>query len=84
MPRKNTFFKAKFKQYQKNLICTWQHFWTTVEFDRAVVKNDEMIGVDENDNKPEPEDSTHDKVDDFNEDTFDSFPPCLRQYLKVS
>ena len=30
-----------------------------------------MIGVDENDNKPEPEDATHDKVDDFNEDTFD-------------
>ena len=30
-----------------------------------------MIGVDENDNKTEPEDATHDKVDDFNEDTFD-------------
>ena len=30
-----------------------------------------MIGVDENDNKPEPKDATHDKVDDFNEDTFD-------------
>ena len=30
-----------------------------------------MIGVDENDNKPESEDATHNKVDDFNEDTFD-------------
>ena len=30
-----------------------------------------MIRVDENDNKTEPEDATHDKVDDFNEDTFD-------------
>ena len=30
-----------------------------------------MIGVDENDNRPEPADATHDKVDDFNEDTFD-------------
>ena len=30
-----------------------------------------MIGVDENDNKTEPEDATHDKVDDFNEDTCD-------------
>ena len=30
-----------------------------------------MIGVDENDNNPEPENATHDKVDDFNEDTFD-------------
>ena len=29
----------------------------------------EMIGVDENDNKPEPEDASHDNVDDFNEDT---------------
>ena len=29
----------------------------------------EMIGVDENDNKPEPEDDSHDNVDDFNEDT---------------
>ena len=28
-----------------------------------------MIGVDENDNKPEPEDASHDNVDDFNEDT---------------
>ena len=36
-------------------------------FDRADFKNDEMIGVDENDNKPEPEDATHDKVDDFEE-----------------
>ena len=27
-----------------------------------------MIGVDENDNKPEPEDASHDNVDDFNED----------------
>ena len=30
-----------------------------------------MIWVDENDNKSEPEDATHDKVDDSNEDTFD-------------
>ena len=29
----------------------------------------EMIGVDEIDNKPEPEDASHDNVDDFNEDT---------------
>ncbi len=29
----------------------------------------EMIGVDENNNKPEPEDASHDNVDDFNEDT---------------
>ena len=29
----------------------------------------EMIGVDENDNKPEPEDASHDNVDDFYEDT---------------
>ena len=29
-----------------------------------------MIGVDENENNPEPENATHDKVDDFNEDTF--------------
>ena len=29
----------------------------------------EMIGVDENDNKPEPEDASQNKVDDFNEDT---------------
>ena len=76
MAIKNTFFKAKLKQYQKNLICTLQHFEpqlrvTYQEFDRADVKNDEMIGVDENDNKPEPEDATHNKVDDFNEDTFD-------------
>ena len=41
------------------------------EFDRTDVKNDEMIGVDENDNKTEPKDATHDKVDDFNEDTCD-------------
>ena len=26
----------------------------------------EMIGVDENDNKPELEDASHDYVDDFN------------------
>ena len=30
-----------------------------------------MIGVDENNNKPEPEDASHDNVDDFNEDTWD-------------
>ena len=29
----------------------------------------EMIGVDENDNKPEHEDASHENVDDFNEDT---------------
>ena len=29
----------------------------------------EMIGVDENDNKPEFEDASHDNVDDFKEDT---------------
>ena len=28
-----------------------------------------MIGVDENYIKPEPEDTSHDNVDDFNEDT---------------
>ena len=38
-----------------------------------------MIGVDENDNKPEPEDATHDKVDDFNEDTCDL---CAYDFLK--
>ena len=37
----------------------------------ADVKNDKMIGVDENDKKPELEDATHNKVDDFNEYTFD-------------
>ena len=30
-----------------------------------------MIGVDENDIRPEPADAAHDKVDDFNEDTYD-------------
>ena len=29
----------------------------------------EMIGVDENDNKPEPIDASQDRVKDFNEDT---------------
>ena len=29
----------------------------------------EMIGVDENNIKREPEDASHDNVDDFNEDT---------------
>ena len=29
----------------------------------------EMIGVDENDNKPELKDASHDNVDDFDEDT---------------
>ena len=29
----------------------------------------EMIGVDENDNKPEHEDASCDNVDDFNENT---------------
>ena len=31
----------------------------------------DMIGVDENDNKPEPEDASHDNVDDFKEDTYE-------------
>ena len=30
----------------------------------------EMIGVDENDNKPEPKDASHDNMDNFNEDTY--------------
>ena len=30
-----------------------------------------MIGVDENNNKLEPEDASHDIVDDFNEDTWE-------------
>ena len=29
----------------------------------------ERIGVDENYNKPEPENASHDNVDDFSEDT---------------
>ena len=29
----------------------------------------ERIGVDENDNKPEPDNASHDNVDDFKEDT---------------
>jgi hypothetical protein len=33
------------------------------KFGKADVKNDEMIGVDENYNKSEPEDVTNDKVD---------------------
>ena len=33
----------------------------------------ESIGVDENDNKPEPENASHDNVDDFNEDTCEVF-----------
>lgn len=78
MARKNTFFKAKFKQYQKNLICTLQHFELQLRIDRTDVQNDEMIGVDENDNKTEPEDATHDKVDDFNEDTCDL---CVYDFL---
>ena len=41
------------------------------DFGKADLKNDEMIGVVETDNKPEPEDATHDKVDDINEDTID-------------
>ena len=28
-----------------------------------------LTGVDENDNKPEPNDASHDNVDDFSEDT---------------
>ena len=36
--------------------------------------NDEMIEVDENYNKPEHKDATHDKVDDFNEDTCNLCP----------
>ena len=31
----------------------------------------EMIWVDENDNKPEPEDASQENVDDFNKDTCD-------------
>ena len=31
----------------------------------------DMIGVDEKDNKPEPEDASHDNVNDCNEDTFE-------------
>ena len=30
-----------------------------------------MIGVDENYYKPEPEDASHDNVNDFNEDTWE-------------
>ena len=29
----------------------------------------DMIGVDENDTKPEPKDASHDNMDNFNEDT---------------
>ena len=39
-----------------------------LEIKEADVKN-EMIVVDENDDKPEPENASHDNVDDFNEDT---------------
>ena len=31
----------------------------------------EMIGVDENDNDNEPENASHDNVEEFNEDTFE-------------
>ena len=31
----------------------------------------EMIWVDENDNKPEPENASHNSVDYFNEDNFE-------------
>ena len=58
------------------LIC--RLLITKCFFNRADVKNDEMIGVDVNDNKPEPEDATHDKVDDFNEDTCDL---CIYDFL---
>ena len=37
-----------------------------------------MIGVDENYNKTEPENDTHDKVDAFNEDTCDL---CISDFL---
>ena len=37
-----------------------------------------MIRVDENDNKSEPEDATHHKVDDFNEYTCDL---CVYDFL---
>ena len=50
------------------------------EFGKADVKNDEMNGVDENYNKPEPEDATYDKVDDFNEDTCDV---CANDYFTL-
>ena len=39
-----------------------------------------MIGVDENDNKTEPKDATHDKVDDFNEDTCDL---CIYDFFLI-
>ena len=38
----------------------------------------EMIGVDENDNKPEPEDASHDNVDDFNDATCEVCLQMLR------
>ena len=41
-----------------------------------------MIGEDENDNKPEPEDATHDSVDDFNEDTCDLCTYDFHQYME--
>ena len=41
-------------------------FWKSLA--RLILRM-EMIGVDENDNKPEPENTSHDNVDDFNEDT---------------
>ncbi len=39
-------------------------FWESLA--RLILRM-EMIGVDENDNKPEPDDASGDNVDDFNE-----------------
>ena len=39
-------------------------FW---KLDRMMLRID-MIGVDENDTKPEPKDASHDNMDNFNED----------------
>ena len=41
-------------------------FWESLA--RLILRM-EMIGVDENDNRHELEDASHDNVDDFNEDT---------------
>ena len=50
-------------------VTTFQKCQEKILFSRQSLSN--IRRVDENDNKPEPEDATHDKVDDFNEDTFD-------------
>ena len=41
-------------------------FWKSLARLMLIMKT---IEVDENNNKPEPEDASHDNVDDFNEDT---------------